>query len=737
MGWWVRSKVVAAVTAGATQDITFSGLTETPKLAIFDAIRATVDGTPIAHVSISKGATDGVNQWAVGGGSQNGVSTTQSKRIGSSSRLLYFITSNANTVEGAASFNSWITTGDRGVRIDWDNLPDAARFFRVTVIGGSDVEVDVDSPNITAAENATQDVDCGFVPDFLGVVGDSAAFNGTVQDVLSYSVGYALNGASIKNRSFGIISSDGGSTQNMSQYYRNNRCLIAGQISSADVSRTAEVTDFLDTGVGDAVDGFEVTKRDGAFNFRFCYYAVKVTGFDVDLVDESTPTATGEQDFTGLSFKPQMVEGYGMRIVNTSTNTLQKGSISHLYFDATEESAMDITMEDGASTTVCESQYSSSAVIIREDDGTDLIIGGFVEFLSNGWTVNYTGVAASALRLIWLAVEEDTGGGISATVNQVTETSTAQAMSRLKEKEFSQITENDVAQAMTPERSYSVAQITETDLSQPMSVATEKVIGQVLEINAAQGMTISRALFLGQVLETDTAQAISSAKLKSIGQTVNLNIAQGMTHSRTREFAQVVETDLAQSITLAAAAMINQVVESDLAQSVLSAKSLEIGQVLQTDSAQPMTPSAAKTINVNQILEINLAQSMNVAPLTRLVAQITETDEARGLQSSSKTKVFNQVLNINLARPFSSVIKGKTISQVIETDLAQSMLIPTSVSVDQVQELDTALGMTIIGGQQSIIISSPGNPGTTSSLGGSGTKSRILGVGGTTSNPTQ
>lgn len=124
-------------------------------------------------------------------------------------------------------------------------------------------------------------------------------------------------------------------------------------------------------------------------------------------------------------------------------------------------------------------------------------------------------------------------GALTGTVNQVTETDTAQAISWApKRRIVNQTSEADTAQAITIAKSLGVGQVSETDLAQAISVGKRLAVGQATEIDLAQPITASNAkvIAVGQAAETDLAQAILWApKIRVIGIALESDTAQPIT----------------------------------------------------------------------------------------------------------------------------------------------------------------------------------------------------------------
>ena len=159
--------------------------------------------------------------------------------------------------------------------------------------------------------------------------------------------------------------------------------------------------------------------------------------------------------------------------------------------------------------------------------------------------------------------------GHTISVGQVTETDSAQAISRRKVKAFGQAAETDVAQPITASgaKTIAVGRVTETDLAQAVASRKLKAFGQVAESDTAQAFSKQKVVRLWQVTETDTAQAITASGPKriNVGQIVETDVAQAFTRFRRKLFGQVAETDTAFAISRRKIRTVRQVGETDSA----------------------------------------------------------------------------------------------------------------------------------------------------------------------------
>lgn len=181
--------------------------------------------------------------------------------------------------------------------------------------------------------------------------------------------------------------------------------------------------------------------------------------------------------------------------------------------------------------------------------------------------------------------------GQTVSVNQVTETDTAQAITRKKIKGIGQITETDSAQAITRVKTLGVGQVSETDAAQTLTALKQKGIGQTSELDTAQAIAWApKNRLVNQVSETDSAQTINRLKTRAIAQVEETDTAQALNRIKTKAINQVEETDLAQPVSRSGiTVLLGQVTETDLAQAIAYQVRRLVNMVVETDLAQAIS----------------------------------------------------------------------------------------------------------------------------------------------------
>lgn len=238
--------------------------------------------------------------------------------------------------------------------------------------------------------------------------------------------------------------------------------------------------------------------------------------------------------------------------------------------------------------------------------------------------------------------------GITQSVGQVSETDLAQAISARKIQSLGQISETDLAQAITAVKRLAAGQATETDTAQPVSTGIIVPVGQVTETDLAQAFSILKALEVSGVNETDTAQQLAAQRVIQLAQAEEHTIAASFPASKARTLAQVSDTEVAQALTHAKQLLVGQITETDLAQAVDPELRRLVGQITETDVALAVVQLTG--IPVNQVVETDTALPIGVQRVVAL-AQATSSEEAFAV----------------------AVSKAKTLGIVTETDLAQAI----------------------------------------------------------------
>lgn len=369
----------------------------TPKAAIFIVTYATTDEVLAAHSFLSFGVATGTGErWASAYHDQDAVATTVVARRTIDTGCICIIS--GGTVVAQADFVSFeVDAGaGAGVTINWSNAPESAFLVTVIMIAGDNAKAGTLTTG--AAANDTVATTVGFLLSFVIFSSTGIAIPASAGG-LDRSFGVGL--ADLTQRCWIDRSTNGNGASAVSSRYMTNR--VAGDIdASAVMEWDLELT---------AVDAtsFTVTQRTaGGASDEVGYLAVNLGALGCWLGDTDTPTATGSQSQTGPGFQPELVI-FGltnMEAVDTAYTDDKAGVVGVGAFTALNEYSNLVIVDDASDPTVCKSFSNNRALAIRKDDGTAQIGANRVSMDTNGWTLNYTIVAATAKKVFALVLEK-------------------------------------------------------------------------------------------------------------------------------------------------------------------------------------------------------------------------------------------------------------------------------------------------------------------------------------------
>jgi hypothetical protein len=162
----------------------------------------------------------------------------------------------------------------------------------------------------------------------------------------------------------------------------------------------------------------------------------------------------------------------------------------------------------------------------------------------------FSGTTSAAL---WActATFKAAGGAITPAMGQLSETDTAQPITRRKIKTLGQLTETDTAQPITHVHQRTLGQLTETDTAQPVGRLKRKTLGEAQETDVV--FTIIRSgttktVVLGLLSDTESLQPVTARKIKVIGSIAEVDVLFTITRLHSRTTGLLTEVDTAQSI---------------------------------------------------------------------------------------------------------------------------------------------------------------------------------------------
>lgn len=399
--------------ASETKDFVKSGF-GTPDLAIFFYSAANTGNNPSTSLGgMGIGAYDGTNQRGAGITIDGGAATsvTRSRSVSGDVVTVPNLAS-GRYVEASASF---ITDGAR-LTVTHDSTS-VERYVTAILLKGLDnAKVGAfQSGGGTSAQSVTgvgfkaTDVICFG----LGKTSSSTSAPGRI------SWGHAHRNASdvITQKCISFASDNGETTMKTMSAIRDDK--ILSQLENDSVDYNLEISNF-------GSDGFDLTYSSTELNDIVYYIAIDTPGDDdITNLIVDTATSTGNDSFTGSNHQPEVV--ITSQSFCTAVNTVtQTGFIAAGASDGTTERTLDCVDEDAAATSNVESEMTSKAINIKDDDGTLEVVGTVNSLDSDGATFNYTTVDASARKMLVITIGDSSASETTAAPEDANHTQTAE-----------------------------------------------------------------------------------------------------------------------------------------------------------------------------------------------------------------------------------------------------------------------------------------------------------------------
>lgn len=396
----------AANPSTGTQDFTTTALGgETPKGALIIASRAITDGTAGDHASMCLGAVSGATQrWCCFNHSRNGQANTDETRRSMTDKLIAIPLAGGG-IDGEADFDSWITNG---IRINWTDAPASAFLITVILFAGSDINAYAGTVAPGTTVNGVTDVTApNFPPDVVFMATPGNTFNDTADNFYFNGFGWCVRDGSNTQRS--IFQSEEHNVAAGTPRAYVSTAYACGQPNNTSSSLVygIEVGDFDS-------QGFSVTLRlASAGSDDVGYLALSVAGAGVWAGTIDTPTANGNQGYTGPGFSPQFIL-LGMTQLANVDSGIQAASAGPYGIAAITSGAQyanSVAIENAATTTNTQALSNDVAVDLPDDNGTSGIAATLVSLDVTGWTLNYSAVKGTARKFAALAIGSSPSGG--------------------------------------------------------------------------------------------------------------------------------------------------------------------------------------------------------------------------------------------------------------------------------------------------------------------------------------
>lgn len=365
---------------------------ETPKLAIFmlTSHRFSQDPDASGGCFMAMSACTADDQVFSAAAMGSDQSTTSNRREIGSGNVCRIINTAASLISNA----TLVEFIPNGVRLNFTTTTSLAYTGIVWFFGGDDVDAAVGLLDVNGAAGARVVSGLGFEPNFLmtGHSGDNDAAG--VQSSGNFLIGMA-DGTSQRSAEVGqpSVNASGACRQAV-----RDDCVIGLYSStSGNLLWKAAHTSF-DTG------GFTLNMDTNPGASReIMWIALRLNGGEFGLIATNTPTATGNQPYTGMGFQPDAVMGWvtTQEALNpagplTASTTLAGGS-GFFSFDTTQEWAASWCHGDDG-LTVANGDLKAATLRLGDgsDQGTGAVSANLTSIGSNGFTLNYSAVLGTA-----------------------------------------------------------------------------------------------------------------------------------------------------------------------------------------------------------------------------------------------------------------------------------------------------------------------------------------------------
>ncbi len=370
----------------------------TPKAVIIIASNAEVNGTKIVDIAWGVGiATGAANELCVSGSSEDGQTTTDTKRAIDTARILDIDRADSFHGDVEATFVQFITDG---VRLNFSDVAQFGRkLYQVIFFAGDDIEVHAGSAALGLVDTTFNVTDPGFQADLV-----FAAAVGGNSDSSNMHLQYGWAAPGVSDAGINVSDRNGIPISQVDATVRND-----GIISSKDLFTSNH---FIATSSVNA-NGFDLNVTNDDASTTIIYLAVKFTGISFKVGTFDSPTASGDDVVTGVGFKPQFVF-LGLSS-NDTLNVGESAGSDHGGFGMgliteSKEFCASWATEDDQDFSDTQSLSVDDAVGLCDGSGATIHAGTFVSMNNDGFTINYSTFDATVRKWFYMAIEGEEEG---------------------------------------------------------------------------------------------------------------------------------------------------------------------------------------------------------------------------------------------------------------------------------------------------------------------------------------
>jgi len=378
---------------------TVSGVGFQPKTVIFWWTRQTSYGE-LAAVHIGYGFAsyyDGAYQnCGVAFASDDAAASSNAGRRRSATYCIIILSSGTPVMSAQASVTAF---GSDGFTLNWQTNENRADIIHYIALGGTTL-TNVKAGSFTLqASTGLQDVTTvGFQPNFVMFLWTYSEAVDT--DTSHAEIGMGFAKSSIKRGAIVANSEDGRATMDTWQQQRTDSCILTLTASSGAQNAIVDFSQFLS-------NGFQINIITAPSVSTAIFY-LALSGGNYDVGSFNSPATTGTQDITTVGFLPKLL----ILATQGRTSGTAIGSTSELAFGgaiSSSERGCTWFEDPDALADSDNEQESLNTIVIQWRDRTaadTFTLRGsadFVQFLSNGFRLNWTSVDANGREVIYVA----------------------------------------------------------------------------------------------------------------------------------------------------------------------------------------------------------------------------------------------------------------------------------------------------------------------------------------------
>lgn len=405
----VKVDITQVVVSSGLQNITIPDF-GVVKAAIFIIGNPLSTGIQVSGIQYSIGFTDGIKSRSIGFSSQDNVPDSNTWCVGSEDHLFMLIDKSSSNIFSSAIFDDWIQDG---IRINSDVVPVDDYLLTIIFLGGSALDVLVDTFITPGVTGNSVNVNTVFEPDQLIGISNGFALNEIVQGLGRLCVGFADNGLSINQGSVTYFSADGATIGSPASIISSG--IFARRITLSSLVNSVQIP----SGSGFNPSGFiaETVTSNGATSVGFL--ALKYNDnrdHFVGFID--SPTISGLHEFTNPNFHPLVVMQLLTQLESLDTLVEFNKAGAHGLGIFTEDKEFCHSFSEKSSTIMTnDTLFDNKAINFPNHSGLTSFVAPFDSMTTSGWKLNFTNVDGTTKKWLAFAIEDPVITSTSGQVN--------------------------------------------------------------------------------------------------------------------------------------------------------------------------------------------------------------------------------------------------------------------------------------------------------------------------------